>query len=309
MKREDIFIAVGEVEERFLKESEDYRGNKSIYVWTSAIAACLAFAFVALALLNSFLNPTLPPPISDPIPTYNGSFMLNAAVYPENISGISASKLVFDGSGAQMPSGSAPLRYFKVDSFVVKAELVEELPDTYTKFGSTSAMKVVKLRTLEVIYGKNVPDEFFYIMFNNTSCKDLSKADTVIISMEQCGMENYVLRNVEENSAEALSLLVFECSTGTDNIIFFKNGICVAKDSPYLTEEQKERMISYNGCTEEYTLSMIKKILADPDGMEEIYYYGVQKEPYAISCNNIDGSKAREVLDYVKPFENGPVVL
>ena len=307
MKKEDIFIAVGEVDERFLKESENYRGNRSVYKWTSAVAACLALVFIALAVVSAFLGDT-PPYTTDYVPAFSESYVLNAAAFPENISGISESRLVFDASASQSSPSQAPSRYFKVDSFVVKAEFTEELTDTYMRFDSSAELKVIKLKTLEVIYGKNVPDEFYYIVFAS-SRKDLSSADTLIISMDQCGTEGYVLKNTQKNCAEALSLPVFYHST-VDNIIFFKDDICVANDSPYLTEEQKARMISYNGCTQEHTVTMIKNILADPDGMEEkdVYYYGVGKEPRVISCRDMESNAAKELLEYVKPFENGVFV-
>ena len=66
MKNTELFEALGGIDEKFLEESENYRGKKS-RAWIGALAACLAAvialsaSFPVLMKMNGHETPTVVP--------------------------------------------------------------------------------------------------------------------------------------------------------------------------------------------------------------------------------------------------------
>lgn len=102
--------------------------------------------------------------------------------------------------------------YFPV-GIIVEACVVEVLPDVYVDSGGTRTYWVAKLKILDVIRGENLPETIyfrfryqeppFYQIPGKTYERDLFDGySSMILSLEQEGIENYMLINKDQGRAE-----------------------------------------------------------------------------------------------------------
>ena len=83
---------------------------------------------------------------------------------------------------------------------VVEAQLVEVLPDTYrdptSYFGEPK--HIAKLRVIDQIRGEGVPEEIF-VCYPYYDKNILDGYDSFILSLEQIGVENYLLKPIQKD--------------------------------------------------------------------------------------------------------------
>lgn len=220
------------------------------------------------------------------------------------------------GSLAPVSSGAADaiLPNFEFSSgIVVKAKVVKNYPDKYYMLDvsseySPTAYRLIQMETIEVISGENVPQYFLYLIPEKFYV-DMSIYDSLLISMSQIGLENYVLKNDTQNQIESFELLMFgdyQEDPEFVNIIAFTDGIFdeslwqtdtwfygyhYAKF--YLDNPESSNIAVARGDSESTVISAIKA-----------RYPAGYQEPSVITLD-FKTQEAKDAVEYVKPFANG----
>lgn len=177
MTREDLFCAIGAVDEKDLIQVQ--KKHLSPVIWFVAAAAVL----LLLSLLIHREQPTENAVLADK-PTWN--MQVDISVVPE--------KILLD---------ETPL-----SRFLVHARVLEVLPDTYLipeKTLSRESCRVLRLQVVETLFGKDVPKELYYLL-PERYYTDMTGLD-LIISLDQLGVEGYLLLNTARQQYETFSLV------------------------------------------------------------------------------------------------------
>ena len=206
-----------------------------------AAALCALVAAAALwgipALRRNSGDPITPPGTTEP----DGTVEYTPLPLPSSADNAGFPLVFVTGSNASPEGGAAgdmapPAPKFDYKHFVVRAAVVEVLPDTYCKFTAAPVVRpteyrLVRFRTLSVLRGEGMPDEFFYLIRASLLAdaeKPLTDYDCFWIGMEQIGTDNFVLRNATRGTAEVLPLLLFADSGDQPelgSIIAFSDGV------------------------------------------------------------------------------------
>lgn len=187
-----------------------------------AAALCALVAAAALwgipALRRNSGDPITPPGTTEP----DGAMEYIPLPPPTSADNAGLPLVFVTGSNASPEGGASaetapPTPKFVYLNFVVRAAVVEVLPDTYCKFTAAPVVRpteyrLVRFRTLSVLRGEGMPDEFFYLIRASLLAdaeKPLTDYGSFWIGMKQIGTDNFVLRNATRGTAEVLPLLLF----------------------------------------------------------------------------------------------------
>lgn len=334
MKENEFLDGVSNIEsdvvERFVSmdnklQKKAYKPkSKGIWLRFGAIAACFLL-IVSAAIVVPMLreedpgvipgpgttdNPVVNPPDYTPI-------IFDATVSPEQLNGNSLEFIV--GSSVSISGGenTAPPSFEFSYGIAVKAKVVKNHPDKYYKLDTSSefrptAYRLIQMETIEVINGINVPQYFLYLIPEYVYV-DMSVYDSLLISMDQIGVENYVLKNETQNRMESFELPVFadhQDNPELGNIIAFTDGIFdeslwqnetwrygyqFADD--YLDNPESNDLVVARGDSISEVISAIKKQFDE--------WYILANRALTVITLNFKTQEAKDAIEYVKPFENG----
>lgn len=180
--------------------------------WVAAVAAVLILAISALSLLHQ-LTPRQPT-----LPTLS---LFHHIVNPEKVTGISHIGTPSNSSNSNGPNFNRVTDHFYI-GIILEAKVVEILPDIYRDPNGRVQYHLLILETVDVIRGENIPQKFFMRIPAYMS-PELNQFDSLIVSLHQLGIENYILRNESSSQYEAFSLL-FELFSDF-SIVPFRNGV------------------------------------------------------------------------------------
>ena len=189
MTTKDLFSAIGAVDEEVLIQAQKKR--ISPIVWIVAAAAVL----LGITLLIHREQP-LSHSVLEEKPSWN--MQVDIHVSPE---------------AALLDDAVYP-------KFWVHARVLEALPDTYLipeKTLNRERCRVLRLQVVQTLFGKDVPKEFYYIL-PEQYFTDMTGLD-LIISMEQLGVENYLLLNTSRQQYETFSLLFADFANSNERDI------------------------------------------------------------------------------------------
>ncbi len=253
------------------------------------------------------------PPDNDPPP-----IIFDATVSADKLNGNNSEFIV--GSSLSISGGSpdsAPPRFQFNRGITVKAKVVKNHSDQYYKLDVSSefrptAYRLIQMETIEVIYGENVPKYFLYLIQDYVYV-DMSVYDSLLISMYQQGIENYVLKNATQNQMESFELPLFrdhQDHPELGNIIAFKDGIFDESlwqnenwiygyqfADHLLDNPEDSDLVVARGDSESDVISKIKKQFSE--------YNYIAPSTNCISALDFKTQAAKDVLEYVKPFVNG----
>lgn len=310
--------------EKYTLQREKLKGRqhtKSVWLRVGALAACLVLIFGAVVFLPRMQNDV--PKNEGTTPDDNGQ--TEFTILPNVLSGLSSVYLVNldtadDGFNADKIHPSNFWRYLVGEfCFNVKAKVVDAYPDEYynVQHGrdyELTPYRLIKMEITETLYGEDMPQYFLYLM---PACLyvDMSVYDSLLISMKQCGTENYVLKNVTQNQMEVFDLPIFgdyadQCDMG--RIIAFNNGVFDETlwqteswsygyqfGKQYLDDPQHEKLVVKRGDTEATVIANIKQKIEQTLEKEENVFI---LTPETL---NVKTQAAKDALEYVKPFQNG----
>ena len=334
MKENEFLDGVSNIEsdvvERFVSmdnklQKKAYKPkSKGIWLRFGAIAACFLL-IVSAAIVVPMLreedpgvipgpgttdNPVVNPPDYTPI-------IFDATVSPEQLNGNSLEFIV--GSSVSISGGenTAPPSFEFSYGIAVKAKVVKNHPDKYYKLDTSSeyrptAYRLIQMETIEIINGINVPQYFLYLIPEYVYV-DMSVYDSLLISMSQIGVENYVLKNATQNRMESFELPVFadyQDNPELGNIIAFTDGIFdeslwqnetwrygyqFADD--YLDNPESDDLVVARGDSISEVISAIKKQFDE--------WYILANRALTVITLNFKTQEAKDAIEYVKPFANG----
>lgn len=214
MNNEDLLEAIGEADEKMLEQSEKRRNVKMLSIVATAAVACFALLFCVFG--QHFLPTDIGPAhyiVEDNLPLF-GELTYDPDGYIGSSSG---------NSGGMLTQMKAVYQFGRAKS--IQVEIKEVLPDTYCRAGSTQAYRILRLKVIDSIVGENIPDEIFYLLPAYLSV-DILDYDCFIMTIEQQGLENYVMINATQKRAEAFTFL-FAASTVSNpsygSILAFSN--------------------------------------------------------------------------------------
>lgn len=304
---DDLIIKIDKINPKDKKK-------RNLHIKYGAIAACFLVIFGIFMILPIFRDR----PSYDP--TYSPN-IFDATLSPNKLSGSSLEFVVGNSAGSGSSSANEPPRFdFNIDSIVVKAKVVDALPDLYYKLNVSSEYKqrpyrLIKMETMETINGEEMP-QYFYYLIPEYLFVDMSVYDSLLISISQVGAENYVLRNGTENQMEAFSLPVFDDYQDhpeLGNIIAFTDGIFDESlwqttswlygyqfGRYYLEYPGSNYLVVSRGSSESEAISEIKNRISELKEWRGDAYCA----PSVISLDFTD-NEAKDALDFVKHFENG----
>ena len=253
------------------------------------------------------------PPDNAPPP-----IIFDATVSPDKLNGNNSEFIV--GSSLSISGGSAdsaPPRFQFDKCITVKARVVKNHPDKYHKLDvsseySPTPYRLIQMETIDIIYGENVPKYFLYLIRDYVYV-DMSVYDSLLISMYQQGVENYVLKNATQNQMESFELPLFrdyQDHPELGNIIAFTDGVfdeSLWQNENWIYGYQFARhmldnpedsdLVVARGDSESDVISKIKKQFSG--------YNFIAPYTHCVSTLDFKTQAAKDVLEYVKPFVNG----
>ena len=302
------------------------RKQKGLWLRVGIIAACVA-VIIALAamILPMLLEDSQNIPKNDAIDDSSGTavpsdgntdapIIFDTLAAPDKLQGNNLEFIVGSSAYRGGESGAPPAFQFNV-GISVKARVVKNYPDKYYKLDTSSsyrptAYRLIQMETLDVISGENLPRYFLYLIPEYLYV-DMSVYDSLLISMTQIGIENYVLKNATKNQIESFELTVFadlEDHPDLGNVIAFSDGVFDEslwqneswiygyQFAEHLLENSEHSyLVVARGDSEDRVISAIKK---------QYDYLNGYKAP-SVLTSNFKTEEAKAAMEYVKPFENG----
>lgn len=239
MKENEFLDGVSNIEtdvvERFvsmdnkLQKKANKPKSKGIWLRFGAIAACFVLilsAVIVVPMLREDDPVVTPGPGTTDIPPNNGVPSISTMISGDKITG--KQELIY----GNLPVGNdgnaevyAPGFYLET---VVEVEVIEILPDTYynPKYYSRP-LHVARLRVVDSIIGEGLPEEIYlYYPYYDTTV--LVGYERFIMSLEQVGIENYMLVNRSQSRVDYFPNM-FGVSTTRDlgygSVVAFNEGI------------------------------------------------------------------------------------
>ncbi len=329
MKTPRIVTAVGQIDDELISGAacDAVVMKRNPWLKWGAIAACLAIiagAIFVLPMLRGDEPGEIPdtgttndPGIVSPPNNNYTPIIFDATASPEQLSGSSLEFIVGTSTSIEVGVDAVPPKFEFSEGIAVKAKVVKNYPDQYYKLDVSSsyrpeAYRLIQMETLEVISGNNVPQYFLYLIPDYVYV-DMSVYDSLLISMSQIGLENYVLRNGTQNKVESFELLIFadrQDNPELGNIIAFSDGIFDESlwqnytwlygyqfGRYYLDHPEHGDLVVARGDSESTVISAIKKQYED--------WYGDNYQARSVKTLNFTTQAAKDAIEYVKPFANG----
>lgn len=154
-------------------------------IWVKRAVCLLLVAFLSIELILAYY------PLRGKAPKFN------SLASPDRLSGVCLSGDVIDlynyGAGC-----ANPYRIFRTQ-LVVEARMSELLPDTYFDLINRYEYRIARMELLDVVNGKSMPQQFF-LRLKADLFWELDRYDSLVLSLQQKGIENYLLLNRDANT-------------------------------------------------------------------------------------------------------------
>jgi len=188
MNREDLLEAIGTADEDMLEASE----KRTKRNWLMSVAAACLCLVIGLSVFLLF-----------PIGTHR-VVMKNISWVPDYNIGSAEKDDV--PSGGLLPVESW-IDYQFTHTMSIEARVISVLPDTYVALGlGERAYHVLHLQVLDTIVGEGFPKTIYYLLPAYYD-PDLCEYDSLIISLAQCGAEDFILVNVDKQQVESFDFV------------------------------------------------------------------------------------------------------
>ena len=188
MNREDLLEAIGIADETMLEASE----KRTKRNWLISVAAACLCCVIGLAAFFA-LQPK------------------SYRVLMENISWTPGYAIGSAKEDDVPPGGQIEeedwIDYQFTKTMSIEARVISVLPDTYVALGlGGQAYRVLHLRVLDTIVGEGFPKTIYYLLPAYYD-PDLCEYDSLIISLAQCGAEDFILVNVDKQQVESFDFV------------------------------------------------------------------------------------------------------
>ena len=252
---------------------------------------------------NPIVPPTYPdepPPIPPPLPP-NTIPLSNFLLWPEIIREIQQI-----GSRPENSSLSPTMPAYQCGiNLVVVAKVKDVLPDVYQDPLTTRYYHILKMEMLDNVNVKNMPREF-YLRLSTHLSTDLDIFTRLVLSIQQVGIENYLMINQDLSQMQPFSLL-FELYSdqgmygSLGDLIAFTDGVWDQRLYKMKGWERPSALTSdYPVCDEYNTIEDCRSRILKISSKNNI----PTKRVYTAK-DIATGTAQEEFLEWVKPFRNG----
>lgn len=301
------FVSIDNELQRKAKEK-----RKKKYIRTGMIAACLVL-IACVALI-----PVIKNMIGDAVIDPPDVLSVSTVTAGNSITG--KQELVYGDPSQSEGEADMIAPGFEIQT-VIEAEIVEVLPDTY--YYATSyylPFHVAKVRVVDQIRGKGLPSEIFLCYpYYDTNVFD--GYERFIMSLEQVGIENYMLVNDTQKRVDYFSNMFEVCITrdiGYGSVIAF-NGGKVDKsfwdDADHLVskvsigKEFFEGMLDspknyYYPAQENSSVTEVKKNITELAKNKDNFHIWDNICDYVTADDVFISESSKEIRSYVTPSEN-----
>ena len=289
MNELNLFDSIARVDEELIdRANRAKRKQRKVlprFVPVAAELACFLLLFGAVVLF-----PLLKKDAGETIHLIGGEKTTNAPLY--------------FGEEINVSSGSSVQSEIDTLGFFVTATLEEVLPDVYTFYQDWRQVqyRLLRMKTVRCLIGKDMPDEFYYLI-RAESMTILSIFDRFVISdMHQCGFEYSVLFNKTQGNPEALHLVLFG-SPAVGNMDFFafdENGNLDRRLMESCVYAKREI-----DCFDQYGIQ-VETLEEMENYIESCYAY--HKSLRSVPLLKDVSGEAAEILAWSQSFENGVFV-
>lgn len=270
-----------------LIEQADHKPRAPWLRWT-AVAACLALVIGLCGLLWPKAEQE---PSRAALPLMD---LVDHTVSPEKLTGVQV--LGTPGFDTSVGVSRVPPHFSFYCNLVVEAKVAGILPDTYWDPMNNALYTIIQMETVEGLLGKDLPRTFYFRLPVRMTA-ELDRFDSLILSMSQVGIENYLLYNKTTQTGESFSLL-FEAYDDRrphyGSIIAFTDG---------LVDMSLWEMKGWGvgDCKKDQMKGLTVQDIKDkvPENTEERVQIG------NLFVRTQDSFAQSAVYEYVRPFENG----
>ncbi len=204
---------------------------------------------------------------------------------------------------------------------VIEAEVIEVLPDTYYNADRyDQPLHIAKLRVVDRIRGDGLPEEIYlcYPYYNTNVFKGYER---FIMSLEQIGIDNYMLINDTQSRVDYFSNMFEVCFTrdlGYGSVIAFNNGKVDAHfwdKADHLTSKVgfgKDYFSSmlddphpqdYYPATRNATIRKVKSNILELANDKDNWHVSTNRYNYVTADDVFISEEAKEIQTYVQPSE------
>lgn len=220
MRGDELLDVLEHIDPELIEQAD--RKPRALWLRWTAAAACLALVIGLCAL---FLPREEQKPMRTPLPMID---LVDHRVCPEKLTGVQVlGDPVTSTSGSSSGTlGCPPLFTFRYN-LTIEAKMVELLPDVYVDALTRGKYYILRMQTLEVLVGQNFPAEF-YLRLPTRFSTELHRFDSLIFSLSQAGIDDYLTINQSSQTFETFTLLfdVDSCLYGSyDTAIAFTDGV------------------------------------------------------------------------------------
>lgn len=302
MRGEELLDILEQIDPALIRDA-DRKPRLPWLRWT-AIAACLALLVGVGALFLPRLEPV---PARTPLPMVD---LVNHTVNPEKLTGVQILGSPVSGTpGASSATQGVPPVFDYEYNLMVEARVLEVLPDVYHDARLPGwKYHVLRMQTLEAVVGQGFPREF-YLRLDSKISTDLEQFDSLIFSLVQVGIEDYMMVNQTTSATEAFTLM-FDMTSSRwsmyNTAIAFSDGELdptlwdlVGWDLGSYYEKQILKGDYYRSIS-------VKQGTSPEEAKENIARYAADRPALqSLRVMTQADYPEKEIFDYVRPFENG----
>lgn len=309
MNNKDLMNALTDIDADLLAHAEKTPSPVPLWVRVCAAAACLCLLIgTTLALIpnHSGDSPTVPSRIPAPL--------VNANIAPEKLTGSSLEFIVGNSAENNTIQSSPPAFRFGPSGFMVQAEVVSVLPDTYFNLANDSkfkplAYKLIRMQVQTVLNGEGIPEQFLY-MLPESMLADLTVYDCLLICMTQVGTEGHLLRNSTKNQIECFSEPIF----GNREFVMYsirRNGVELGNMIAFSDGIFDESLWQNPGWGWGYQFanwndtSLVVQHGSTLEQVKERIRERIYGTTPTVTVLHFHSREAQDAYEYVKPFANG----
>lgn len=191
------------------------------------------------------------------------------------------------------------------NGFSVHVKALAVLPDTYLI--ERNRYRLVKMQTLDTMYGKNMMENF-YLIIKEKYVTDFCKYDSLVLwNIYQCAYENQILYNATQGCYEVSEYALFDrfpsnrifaITNGTFDDSLWRCNEAWLHDLDYVLQLLEEQGYAGWGIGYDSDVEFIKTVIGG-------YNNHSDHPPIAATLAEIECETAKEIHHYVEPFKNG----
>ncbi len=307
----DVVERFVSMDDQLIKKAERQK-KKTRFLRFGALAASFALILGVGALIyKDLLKPQIINPPDSDVPTVSTVTSGNKITGKQEI--LYGEPTNKEGEADMIAPG------FEIQT-VIEAEVIEVLPDTYYYASSYYLpFHVAKLRVVDQIRGDGLPTEIF-LSYPYYGTNIFDGYERFIMSLEQVGIENYMLVNDTQSRVDYFSNMFEVCISrdlGYGSVIAFNDGRVDEsfwKSADYLVSKVSigkdvfEKMLdspnSYDyPASKNSTVSSVKSNIIKLANDEENYHISSDIFDFVTSDDVFVSDEAKAVKNYVQPSE------